>query len=101
LGIVVANKVANKVQNRIKNRNFEYFIRRNWRLLINKLDEGRKTAKPLCVGSIPTRASKLSITYSQRRKPPKVTAAEIVGATFSLISGWRGWLLSLRDDPEQ
>jgi len=48
------------------------------------LDEGIKTAKPLCVGSIPTRASKFSKKYLNGTKNPFFKG-------FLAIYGCRWW----------
>jgi hypothetical protein len=52
---------ANKVQNRTKTTRFRALHSTELPSFINMLDKTAKTAKPLCVGSIPTRASKISI----------------------------------------
>jgi hypothetical protein len=55
---MAANKAVNKVQNGTKTTLFRALHSTEKPSFINYLDETAKTAKPLCVGSIPTRASK-------------------------------------------
>jgi len=53
---------ANKAQNGTKTRLFGALHSTKKPSFINWLDETTKTAKPLCVGSIPTRAFKIFST---------------------------------------
>jgi hypothetical protein len=53
---------ANKVQNDTKTTQFGVGHSTKLTSFINWLDETAKTAKPLCVGSIPPRASNISTT---------------------------------------
>jgi hypothetical protein len=60
---------ANKVKNDTKTTQFRVLHSTKKPSFINWLDETAKTAKPLCVGSIPTRASIIPQQLRHLTKP--------------------------------
>ena len=86
---------ANKIQNGAKTTRFQVLHSTKKPSFINWLDETAKTAKPLCAGSIPARASNLFDNFqANSSKTVCATAGMFAGSTcilppcFAFIGSW-------------